>query len=88
MITTTQTLSPNYTLRRPIGHMTSSIFDELHPAELAWIVRQWRDFTGGPEDCDFNVICELVTPISGTKVWVIDRDGEESQPMLMLPSDY
>lgn len=88
MIATAATLSRNYTRNRPIGAITANALNTLHPAELPWILRQWRDFTGGAEDSDFNVICELVTPISKTRVWVVDRDGEDSQPLLMLPSDY
>lgn len=88
MVTFATTLSPNYTRSRPIGCVTANALNTLHPAELAWVARQWRDFTGGKEDYDFNVICELKTPISETRVWVVDRDGEESQPMLMLPEDY
>ncbi len=88
MVTIAQTLSPNYTKQRPIGHVTSNALNTLHPAELAWIVREWSRFTGGPEDHDYNVICELTTPISNTRVWICDRDGEDAQPMLMLPEDY
>lgn len=88
MIATATTLSRNYTHNRPIGCVTANALNTLHPAELAWVARQWRDFTGGVEDCDFNVICELTTPISKTRVWICDRDGEDSQPMLMLPEDY
>lgn len=88
MIATTATLSPNYTARRPVRYTTAAALDVLHPAELIWIMRAWHRFEGGPEDRDFNVICELVTPISNTRVWIVDRDGPDSSPMLMLPSDY
>ncbi len=86
--TATPTLSKNYTRNRPIGYVTSNALDTLHPAELSWVAKQWRDFEGGIEDQDYNIIFELHTPISKTRTWVCDRDGPESSPMLMLPSDY
>lgn len=88
MVAFTTTLSPNYTRMRPIGAVTANALNTLHPADLPWIARQWARFTGGKEDYDFNVICELNTPTSNTRVWIVDRDGEESAPMLMLPEDY
>ena len=90
MITTNSTsaLSPNYTRMRPIGHVTSNALNTLHPAELGWIMREWNNYLGSEEDCDFNVICELVTPISKTRIWICDRDGPESSPLILLPSDY
>ena len=88
MNTATKTLSPNYTKGRPIRNITSNCLDVIHPEELLWISHQWRDFEGGPEDYDFSVIYELTTPITNTRIWVVDRDGPESEPMLMLPSDY
>jgi hypothetical protein len=68
--------------------MTSTVRDILNPLELLWISKMWRNFEGGPEDYDFSVIYELTTPITNTRIWVVDRDGPESEPMLMLPSDY
>lgn len=88
MNTATKTLSPNYTRNRPVRYMTSNVLDVLHPAELIWVARQWRDFEGGPEDYDFNVIYELISPVTQTKIWIVDRNGEDSFPTLMLPSDY
>ena len=88
MNTATKTLSQKYTKNRPIRYTTSNALDVLHPSELLWISRQWRDFEGGPEDHDFSMIYELTTPITKTRVWVVDRDGPESEPMLMLPEDY
>ena len=87
MNTSTKTLSQNYTLNRPIRYTTSSALDVLHPSELLWIARQWRDYEGGPEDSDYNVIYELTTKITNTRVWVVDR-SIEPETMLMLPSDY
>jgi hypothetical protein len=87
MVAFTTTLSPNYTRSRPIGAITSNALDVLHPAELAWVARCWARYEGNAEDCDYNVICELRTPITDTRVWVVDRN-EELEPMLMLPSDY
>ena len=87
MSTATPTLSKNYTLNRPIRFTTSAALDALHPAELLWVARQWRDYQGGPEDSDHNVIYELITPITKTRVWVMDR-SLEPETMLMLPSDY
>ena len=88
MNTATKNLSQNYTLNRPIRYTTSSVLDVLHPSELLWISREWSRHEGGPEDHDYNVILEKVTPITNTRVWVVDRDGPESEPMLMLPEDY
>ena len=81
-------LTPGYTRHRPIGAMTSNARATLSPEELVWVMQEWIRFTGGPEDEDFNVIMERKTPITGTRVWVVDRDGPESRPMLMLPEDY
>lgn len=86
--TTAPTLSPHYTARRPIRHTTVAALDVLHPAELLWVMRAWLRFEGGAEDCDYNVICELTTPVTQIRVWIVDRDGPDSSPMLMLPSDY
>lgn len=88
MTTATKTLSPNYTTKRPIRMTTSNAINTLHPAELIWAMREWTNFEGGPEDSDYNVICELKTPITQTRIWIVDRDGPESTPMLMLPEDY
>jgi hypothetical protein len=87
MNTALKTLSPNYTLNRPIRYTTSNALDVLHPAELLWVSKMWRDYEGGPEDYDFSVIYELTTPITNTRVWVVDR-SIEPETMLMLPSDY
>lgn len=87
MTTETKSLSKNYTRNRPIRYTTSNALDTLHPAELLWVMREWTRFEGGPEDHDFNVICELKTPITQTRVWIVDRDAD-SDPMLMLPEDY
>ena len=81
-------LTPGYTRHRPIGAMTSNAQATLSPEELIWVMQEWIRFTGGPEDEDFNVIMERNTQITGTRVWVVDRDGPESRPMLMLPEDY
>lgn len=88
MTTQTHTLSRFYTRMRPIGFMTANARNTLTATELLWIDEQWRAFRGGPEDGPYNVICDLTTPQSGTRVWVMDRDGPDSWPMLMLPEDY
>lgn len=88
MNTATKTLSPGYTRNRPVRRMTSTVRDILNPLEFLWVSKMWCNFEGGPEDYDFSVIYELTTPITNTRVWVVDRDGPESEPMLMLPEDY
>jgi hypothetical protein len=87
MNTALKTLSANYTLNRPIRYTTSNALDVLHPAELLWIAREWRNFEGSQEDSDYNIIFEKVTPITNTRIWIVDR-SPETEPMLMLPSDY
>ena len=84
----TQTLTPGYTRRRPIGHLTATCKATLVPEEFVWMIREWQNFTGGEEDSDFNVIMERITPITHTRVWICDRDGPDSRPLLMLPEDY
>lgn len=90
MITQAQTLPPNYTSSRPVRLMTANLRNELTAIELLWIHQQWRDFRGGPEDMPFNVIYELISPITQTRLWIVDRDGEEhpDHVIAMLPSDY
>lgn len=83
----TPTLSPGYTIRRPIRMMTAAARATLSILEVAWIAREWANFEGAEEDSDLNVIMERITP-SGTRVWVMDRDGEDGIVMLMLPEDY
>lgn len=82
------TLSVDYTKMRRIGAVTSNAQATLAPEELAWVLREWAKFTGGPEDEDWNVIMERVTPMTQTRIWVVDRDGTQSVPVLMLPEDY
>lgn len=81
------TLPENYTSRRPIGAVTRNCAATLGVLEAAWVVCEWRKFRGGIEDEPFNVIMEKETP-SGVRVWVVDRDGPESLPVMMLPEDY
>ncbi len=81
------TLPHNYTRNRKIGFITAAIRDTLSPLEQMWIAEEWRNFRGGPEDEIFNVIMERTCP-NGTVVWVMDRDGPDSEPIMMLPSDY
>ena len=81
------TLPANYTRSRPIGSITRNAAVTLGAVEAAWTMAAWRAFQGGPEDQPYNVIMEATTP-SGVRVWVVDRDGEDSLPMLMLPEDY
>jgi hypothetical protein len=80
-------LPPNYTKKRPIGSITRNAAVVLGAVEAAWVVAKWNAFQGGDEDCPFNVIMEVKTP-SGVRAWVVDRNGEASLPMLMLPEDY
>lgn len=88
MVATAQpTLPANYTRSRPIGSITRNAAVVLGVVEAAWVVAKWKEFQGGEEDCPFNVIMEVKTP-SGVRAWVVDRDGEDSLPMLMLPEDY
>jgi hypothetical protein len=87
MNTATKTLSPGYTTRRPVRYTTAAALDVLHPAELIWVMREWARFQGGPEDYDYSVIMEKVSPITHTTIWVMDRGGPESETILMLPSD-
>ncbi len=82
------TLTPGYTSRRRIGVMTATVKATLTIEELIWVAGQWARFTGGEEDFDFNVLAEFTTPVTQTRVWICDRDGEESVPCLMTPSDY
>jgi hypothetical protein len=88
LTSTKPTLTPGYTRMRRIGAMTATIGASLAIEEIAWIVQEWSRFEGGPEDCDWNVIMERITPITGTRIWVMDRDGTKSLPILMLPGDY
>lgn len=84
----TNTLPANYTASRPIRLMTAAAKASLTLEELAWVAREWRQFTGGPEDSAFNVIMERKTPITATRIWVMDRDGEDGAVIVMLPQDY
>jgi len=81
-------LTPGYTQRRRIGSITSNCLATVTTEELAWIGAQWNAYTGSDEDQDYNVIAEFTTPITDTRVWVFDRDGPDSSPIIMLPSDY
>jgi hypothetical protein len=82
------TLPPKYTTNRPIGYMSQNAKAALDLFELAWIVKELKNFLGGPEDYEFSVIMERTTPHTKTRVWVIDRDGIDSSPMIILPEDY
>jgi len=81
------TLPKNYCRSRPIGSITRNAAVVLGAVEAAWVVAKWKEFQGGEEDSPFNVIMEVKTP-SGVRTWVVDRVGEASLPMLMLPEDY
>jgi hypothetical protein len=81
------TLPTGYTRRRPVGRMTVNARDTLGPDGIAWVLRAWERFTGGPEDAPHNVLMEVTTP-SGIRAWVHDRDGAGTAPMLLLPEDY
>ncbi len=83
----TNTLPANYCLNRPVGLITRNAAATLGAVEAAWVARAWAEFTGGEEDEAFNVIMERTTP-SGVRVWVMDRDGPDSLPTMMLPEDY
>lgn len=76
-----------YTRSRPIGTVTASSIASLSNLDLLWIHREWVNFEGGPEDCEHNVIMERTT-LSGVRIWVVDRDGPNVPPTLMLPEDY
>ena len=88
MVALAHTLPLDYTKNRPIRHMTASIKATLHPLEFIWIAGQWANFSGGPEDYEYSVIMERTTPITNTRVWICDRDGEDGIVLLMMPSDY
>jgi hypothetical protein len=83
----TSTLPPGYCRNRPIFHISANAMASLTHLEIAWVISEWASFTGGPEDQPYNVIMERTSPQMEIRVWVCDRDGEDSLPILMLPED-
>lgn len=81
-------LPAGYTRSRPIFYITANAMAALTHLEIAWVIGEWASFTGGPDDEPYNVLMERTSPQMGIKVWVCDRDGVDSSPMMMLPEDY
>jgi len=53
---------------RRIGAVTPNAQATFAPEELAWWPREWVNFTGGPEEEDWNVVMEKINTMTGTRI--------------------